>query len=147
MGKDKEADRKGALKGKLQALKEAIDARNGDELKVALEALYADETCTQEDVEQILEPLIKKDPEGVFEFLEENVEEPEEEEPKDNRKGGERVFNQWKHFDRRFMYFMFRVGMMGYGPGFRLLKTVFRMGALSDDPRKYAFGIATLTYK
>jgi tetratricopeptide (TPR) repeat protein len=148
--KEQEGERKAALKDKLKAFEKALDARNSADLKAALEALYADDSCTTEDVEKIMEPIIAGDPDGVYEFMKENVEELDEDKPLTGhgpQHKGERVFDKWKKFDRRFLYYMFRVNMMGYGPGFRLLKTVYRMGDHDPDPRKYPWGIATLTYK
>merc|ERR1712232_969795 len=52
-------------------------------------------------------------------------------------------YRQSQHFDRRYIYFLFRMGGMGYGPGFRLLRTVYRKG----DAGPNATGHTTLSIK
>merc|ERR1712073_108977 len=51
-------------------------------------------------------------------------------------------FDHGSQYDRRFLYFMFRYGQMGYGPGFRLLNTGWRTGPMGF--KAHGRGILTL---
>ena len=105
-------------------LKEAMLARDGKNFKAVLEKCYENENVFTENVEEMISPVIATDPDGLFDFFLQNQPEkwkvnPEEEESK---------FDSAQQFDRRLMYYAFRVGAMGYGPGFRLIKTNYRLG-------------------
>merc|ERR550525_67813 len=92
-------------------------------------------------------PVFERDPEDTAEFWDANQPEnwplPSKPElnPDDQAENGH--FAVARNFDRRWLYFSFRVGAMGYGPGFRLLKQSYRKG----PPSYWAHGHSTLRLK
>merc|ERR1711933_629537 len=125
-----------------------------------MDSLYSDENVTMEDVEGVVEKEMSKDPEGTLEFMRENHPEnwPIEDDAvvpgkTEHKSGGiysgegERVFKHGWQYDRRFFYYMFRLNMMGYGPGLRTLRTAFRQGEMTPTPGNLPFGISTMMLK
>lgn len=90
----------------------------------ALEKCYENENVFTENVEEIISPVIETDPEGLYEFFLRNQPEKWKINPEEDRKS----FDNSTSFDRRLMYYAFRLGAMGYGPGFRLIKSAHRLG-------------------
>mmetsp|Transcript_24071 Transcript_24071/g.69476 ORF Transcript_24071/g.69476 Transcript_24071/m.69476 type:complete len:439 (-) Transcript_24071:138-1454(-) len=114
----------------IAAVKDALEKRDVAAFKEALDQTYSSESVSMEDLKQALTPLFERDPEGTTEFWEANHPEnfplPPKKEMTDMMTDAE--FLNAKSYDRRYLYFIFRVGMMGYGPGFRLLKQAYRKG-------------------
>merc|ERR1719264_1836946 len=141
---EKEMELQAEVKEMVKNLKEALEARDGPAFKAVLDKCYASEAVAMELVENALLPLIEKDPEGAREFWEANH--PENWPlPKEERTGDYDIdckFKNGKSFDRRYLYLMFRYGMMGYGPSFRSLKFSIRKGA-----GYWAHGHTALTLK
>jgi len=106
----------------IQALKKSLENRSAKDFRDILEACYENEHVMTQDVEEVLGPIIAQDPEGIYEFVERN--QPE----KYRMDEADRPEREAAQFDRRLLYYMFRWGSMGYGPGFRLLKTAHRVG-------------------
>lgn len=104
-------------------LKDAMLARDGPSFKSVLEKCYENENVFTENVEEIISPVIETDPEGLYEFFLRNQPEKWKINPEEDRK-----FDNSTSFDRRLMYYAFRLGAMGYGPGFRLIKSAHRLG-------------------
>jgi len=117
-------------------LKQALQNRNGADFKDVLEQCYEHENVYTEDVEELIGPVIATDPEGLYKFFLSNQPEKWKIDPEDDRK-----FHTAQQFDRRLMYYAFRWGAMGYGPGFRLIKTAVR---LQKDPGEGAHAMGTL---
>jgi len=105
----------------LLRLRDALEARNGAEFQAAVEACSGNKTITMPMVEEFLRPVIEKDPLAAREFWLEN---------QPQNFGGDFVDYQGTQFDRMMLYYYFRLTMMGYGPGFRLLHTAFRKGPM-----------------
>lgn len=116
-------------------LKEAMMARDAESFKSVLGKCYENENVFTEAVEEIITPVIETDPEGLYEFFLKNQPDNWQVNPDEDRK-----FDSGTHFDRRLLYYAFRMGAMGYGPGFRLIKSAYRMGSDEDLPRTQAFG-------
>lgn len=104
-------------------LKDAMLARDGPNFKSVLEKCYENENVFTENVEEIISPVIETDPEGLYEFFLRNQPEKWKVNPEEDQK-----FDNSTSFDRRLMYYAFRLGAMGYGPGFRLIKSAHRLG-------------------
>jgi len=118
------------------SLKKALQAKDGPQFKSILERCYEHECVYTEDVEELIGPVIASDPEGLYKFFLANQPEKWTINPEDDRK-----FQTAKQFDRRLMYYAFRWGAMGYGPGFRLIKTAVRLG---KDPGEGTHAYGTL---
>merc|ERR1711941_90553 len=121
------------VKQLVERLRETLSQRDGSAFRVALEHCYANEAVSMEDVEQALSSLIEADPDGVQQFWQDNHPDSFEYQKRDGAQdyldpGTNDKFRQSQHFDRRYIYFLFRIGGMGYGPGFRLLRDVYRKG-------------------
>merc|ERR1712050_303061 len=92
-----------------------------------------------------------EDPKGFQEFIVDNH-------PEDwNLVDGSEEENQWSkekidsfrrgyHIDRRFVYLQSRFGGMGYGPGFRQVKTAYQKGTRESDKVR-GMGMATLVHR
>lgn len=147
-----EDERVETIKEKIADLRRAIENRDETAFKAGMEAVFSDGKVTEADIDKLLEPLMKGDPEGTMEFLRENVEPEATSASGLNRLCEDGAVDDSKRFaygiqiDRRMAYFFFRVGMMGYGPGFRLLKCLVGMDDKTGRPSG-RFGISTLTYK
>merc|ERR1712151_937201 len=159
---ESEAERKKSVKEKVAKLKESLQNRDGDSFKEVMDSLYSDENVTMEDVEGVIEDFMKKDPDGTLEFMRENhpenwaLEDESELNPGKTTHSsggvyaadGERIFKEGWQYDRRFFYFMFRLNMMGYGPGLRTLKTAFRQGRMDNvSSGGLPFGVSTMMLK
>ncbi|CAJ1410350.1 unnamed protein product [Effrenium voratum] len=116
-------------------LKKAMTDRDGPRFKEVLEKCYENENVFTEDVEEIIGPVILTDPDGLYEFFLNNQPEKWKIDRADDRK-----FDAAQQFDRRLLYYVFRLGAMGYGPGFRLVKTDFRLG----EPGQSSKAVGTL---
>lgn len=130
----------------LDAVKTALVNREAEDFKEALTAVYKSEYITEEDITSALMPVFERDPAGATEFWEENHPEEFELPAKYTDMqdyAAEASFQSANVFDRRGLYLGFRYGGMGYGPGFRLLKTAHRKG----PPGYWAHGHSTLTLK
>lgn len=132
----------------LNKLASAFEMRNAPEFKDVLDRIYSSNNISIEEFQDAIAPVMEKDPEGAQVWAESNhpdsypLEQESEERDVDmlGKNLDSKVATQ---FDRRFCYFAFRWGGMGYGPGFRLLKTAFRKG-----PQGWtAHGHGTLTIK
>merc|ERR1712203_315909 len=98
----------------------------------ALENCYGNPFVTTEAVQSAIQPAMESDPDGVAEFIEAN--EPGQEdtgrrgtivngEGKDGDTGlNDSYMKNGQVMDRRGLYFMMRLGGMGYGPGFRMIR-------------------------
>jgi len=118
-------------------LKKAMLARDGPKFKSILEKCYENENVFTENVEEIIGPVIETDPEGLYDFFLSNQPEKWKINPDEEQK-----FDSAAHFDRRLMYYAFRMGAMGYGPGFRLIKQAHRLG--NSGPNAQGFGTLNL---
>ncbi|CAE8611375.1 unnamed protein product [Polarella glacialis] len=98
----------------------AMGRRDGREFKKVLQACYEHEQVYTDDVERGIGPEIQKDPEGAYSFFLEN--QPE------NWKVEPQAAKTAHQLDRTLMYYLYRLGQMHYGPGFRLLRTAYRLG-------------------
>lgn len=116
-------------------LKEAMLARDAESFKSVLGKCYENENVFTENVEEIITPVIETDPEGLYEFFLKNQPDNWQVNPDEDRK-----FDSGTHFDRRLLYYAFRMGAMGYGPGFRLIKSAYRIGSEEDMTTTQAFG-------
>lgn len=123
----------------IKRLKEALASRNGPEFKAVLEACYEHEHVYTEEVEQVVGPVIQQDPDGTYNFFLENQPEKWRIDPKEPTK----EFSEAQHFDRRQLYYWYRMGHMGYGPGFRLMSSTYRIGPKGED----SFGAASLALR
>mmetsp|Transcript_85481 Transcript_85481/g.151211 ORF Transcript_85481/g.151211 Transcript_85481/m.151211 type:complete len:557 (+) Transcript_85481:72-1742(+) len=119
----------------IEALKRSLESRNAKDFKDLLQICYENEYVMTQDVEEVLGPVIAEDPEGVYDFVQRN--QPE----KYRIDEADRPEREAAQFDRRLLYYMFRWGAMGYGPGFRLLKTAHRVGT---DLHGNCVGVGTL---
>eukprot|EP00913_Durusdinium_trenchii_P007314 g6875.t1 len=113
-------------------LKEAMLARDGPTFKAVLEKCYENENVFTENVEEIISPVIATDPDGLYQFFLDNQPEKWKVNPDEDQK-----FDSAQQFDRRLMYYAFRLGAMGYGPGFRLIKTAYRLGQNLENTQGY----------
>lgn len=118
----------------VRAMSETIASKDGPAFTIAMEALYANESVSQNDIDRALGPLIEKDPEGVQRFMEDNQPgglEPDKQtfSPKPPKGNMDDVFFRPHQFgyanDRRYLYLSMRFGGMGYGPNLRQLKTAY----------------------
>eukprot|EP00931_Biecheleriopsis_adriatica_P101774 TRINITY_DN76853_c0_g1_i1.p1 TRINITY_DN76853_c0_g1~~TRINITY_DN76853_c0_g1_i1.p1 ORF type:complete len:569 (-),score=176.22 TRINITY_DN76853_c0_g1_i1:54-1760(-) len=121
----------------IQRLKRAMETLDAPEFKEVLRLCYEHECVFTEHVEEACSPVIARDPQGMYEFFLRHQPDgkwkidPEE----------ERRFKNSQQFDRRLMYYVFRLGGMGYGPGFRLNKTYYRLGS---EPGHESHAVGTL---
>lgn len=120
----------------IHRLKTAMEDRDGDEFRIILEQCYGHGHVYTHDVEEALGPVVVQDPEGFHEFYKGN-------QPRQSKEDFyNRNFSSAQMFDRMLLYYIFRWGNMGYGPGFRLQKTTYRVG---DVPgHESCDGMATL---
>eukprot|EP00930_Biecheleria_cincta_P097637 TRINITY_DN89342_c0_g1_i1.p1 TRINITY_DN89342_c0_g1~~TRINITY_DN89342_c0_g1_i1.p1 ORF type:complete len:565 (+),score=140.45 TRINITY_DN89342_c0_g1_i1:75-1769(+) len=108
----------------IHRLKTALQDRDGDEFRIVLEKCYAHGHVYTDDVEEALRPVVSQDPDSFYEFYEDN-------QPQQSKVDyTNRKFSTAQMFDRMLMYYIFRWGNMGYGPGFRLQQTTYRVGAV-----------------
>lgn len=117
-------------------LKDAMLARDGPTFKSVLEKCYENENVFTENVEEIISPVIETDPEGLYDFFLRNQPEKWAVNPEEQK------FDSATHFDRRLLYYVFRMGAMGYGPGFRLVKQAHRLG--DQGPTSQGYGTLNL---
>lgn len=119
----------------IHRLKTAMEERDGDEFRAVLEKCYEHGHVYTHDVEEALGPVVAQDPQNMYEFYLDN-------QPAGKQNFNEKQFKTAQMFDRALMYYLFRWGNMGYGPGFRLQQTTYRIG---DTPGHYeSEGMATL---
>mmetsp|Transcript_74906 Transcript_74906/g.173654 ORF Transcript_74906/g.173654 Transcript_74906/m.173654 type:complete len:526 (-) Transcript_74906:108-1685(-) len=141
-----EKDRQDQVDDMMSKLKSALINKDGPKFKEILDKVYSSEFVSTEDVKNTLMPVFERDPEETQNFWDANQPEawplPKQMDvDEDQATAG--MFESSRSFDRRYLYFLFRVGAMGYGPGFRLLKTCFRKGPASY----WSHGHSTLKLK
>lgn len=100
--------------------------------EAVLEKCYENENVFTENVEEIISPVIATDPDGLYQFFLDNQPEKWKVNPDEDQK-----FDSAQQFDRRLMYYAFRLGAMGYGPGFRLIKKAYRLGQNLENTQGY----------
>merc|ERR1712048_550572 len=112
-------------------VKVALEERDGEAFKAALDKCYSNENVTVSDMEESLGSLIDSDPEEIKAFWISNHPDGHAK-PREPKRGyvdeKDSFFDYGRCYDRRFLYYIFRAGNMGYGPGLRLIKTAYRKG-------------------
>mmetsp|Transcript_97156 Transcript_97156/g.216754 ORF Transcript_97156/g.216754 Transcript_97156/m.216754 type:complete len:471 (-) Transcript_97156:62-1474(-) len=126
----------------MQRMKKAIEDFSADDFDKVMTEIYDNEHVTQEAMDQVIAPLIAKDPESVQKLLETlpssaGIDHPEYQplsekqsfSPIPPRLGHDDVFfrpaKKGYPIDRRLMYLYSRWSGMGYGPNFRHGKTFY----------------------
>jgi len=123
----------------LTKLRDAVVERDAVVFKATLQEIYDNPYVNLDMAQELLQPLVDKDPDGVGKFYEENQpKKPIDVNWEGTDDGPDYAGTQ---LERQTTYFWMRVGMMGYGPGFRLLRTLFRKGQLKKGANCQGLGV------
>jgi len=126
----------------LDDLAKALDKKDGPKFQQIWIDLKSTQYLEQQDFDDVIGPIMKKDPEGCQEFLEEFGEQAKGPAPApiQDKTDGTRI----KAKSPLDMYYMITWGGMNYGPHFRLVRSVYRKGPLGDP---WSLALASLRNK
>eukprot|EP00930_Biecheleria_cincta_P086790 TRINITY_DN76036_c0_g1_i1.p1 TRINITY_DN76036_c0_g1~~TRINITY_DN76036_c0_g1_i1.p1 ORF type:complete len:565 (+),score=134.21 TRINITY_DN76036_c0_g1_i1:38-1732(+) len=126
---EEKAEREREAEVLVQRLVRSLEDMDGDEFKTVLRTCFQHDYVFTEDVEEAIGPVLAQNPETLYQFYLDN--QPDEEEYRVDKE--DKTFDNGQMFERRLMYFICRLGQMGYGPGFRLCKDFWRLGEQGDQ--------------